>query len=35
VALATAASLMGEHQHWNTERRQREQDAVREFYRVT
>ena len=35
AALATAASLMGEHQHWTTERRQREQDAVREFYRVT
>jgi glycerol-3-phosphate dehydrogenase len=35
VALSTAAALMGAHQAWSVERQQREQDEVREFYRVT
>ena len=35
VALATAVAVMGEHQHWTPERRDREQEGVREFYRVT
>lgn len=35
AALSAAAALVGAHQAWPVERQRREQDAVREFYRVT